>query len=170
METLPSWFGTEPTPKQAKTALMELNHVIYEIAFPHAMSQVAAGVTLRDIVTEYHTEIDLNNFRNWIHRDPERKALYYEAKAIGADAIEDEILTIADAKDSLEDVQRSALKINSRKWVLGVRDRKRYGDVKQLDVTNTTTVDIKGLIEQRDQQLMNGLTLDGESTVVQDNE
>lgn len=62
----------------------------------------------------------------WIRADPERLARFREAQEIGTELIEDEMIAIADAENSLEDVARSKLRIDTRKDVLGFRNRKRY--------------------------------------------
>jgi hypothetical protein len=44
------------------------------------------------------------------------------------------MIQIADANDSLEDVNRSKLRIDTRKWLMGADNRKQYGEVKTIDV------------------------------------
>lgn len=76
--------------------------------------------------------------RQWIHADETRKAQYYEAQAIGAEVLEDEILLIADGELQEgvlpNDTNRDKLRVDTRKWLLGVKNRNRYGEKKQIDV------------------------------------
>ena len=44
------------------------------------------------------------------------------------------MIQIADAADTVEDVQRSTLRINTRKFLLGVWNKKRFSEIKQQDV------------------------------------
>lgn len=76
--------------------------------------------------------------RLWIHSDPSRKEAYLEAKALGAEKVEEEMLLIADGGFQEgcipNDTNRDALRISTRKWLLGVWNRDRYGEKKQIDV------------------------------------
>ena len=51
-----------------------------------------------------------------------------------------EILEIADAVDSMEDVQRSKLRIESRQFLIKTWNRKRYGDIKTLEVNQSISI------------------------------
>ena len=167
INSIPSWLMVEQTDKllaRHPAVLRELTDHIYEIAFEKVLTQLVSGRTLDSILGEYHAEIETERFRSWIYKDPMRKQRYNSAMEIGTEALEDEILRIADGTGGdPEDVQRSTLKIGTRKWLMGVRNRRKYGDVKQLDVNNTTTVNIKNLLEQREAQLMN--VIEGEVLV-----
>lgn len=167
INTIPSWLMVDQADQllaRHPKVLKELTDQIYEIAFEQALVKLVSGRTLDSIIGEYHTPIEIDRFRSWIYKDPIRKQRYNNAMEIGTEALEDEILRIADGTTGdPEDVQRSTLKIGTRKWLMGVRNRRKYGDVKQLDVNNTTTVNIKNLLEQREAQLMN--VIDGEVLV-----
>lgn len=165
----PQWLlDCQPTAQRTPIEIRQLTDTIYNIAFEHVLEQTAANLNLPTILREYHTPIDCTKFRAWMLRDSVRKQRYYDAKAIGAECIEDEIFRIIDDTDSMEDLQRTKMRVDNRWKFLQIYDRKRYGDVKQLDITNQTTIDIKSLIEQRDNQLLNGVTLDGECRVESD--
>ncbi len=99
---------------------------------------IAAGQTLTSLCNKPNTP-EYNQMLKWVHSDPNRKERYYLAREIGAEKIEDGMLNIADGKDAngeptMDDVQRSTLRISTRKWLLGVWNRKRYGETKQVDV------------------------------------
>jgi hypothetical protein len=128
---------------RANNALREQT---YAIAFETFLERVADGLPLDTVCREYHTPIVPSRFRSWVYRDEKRKQAYMVAKAIGAEAIEDELLRISDGVKqdgsmSMDDVQRSTLRINTRKWLLGVWNRRRYGEVKHIEQTTTTRVD-----------------------------
>lgn len=57
---------------------------------------------------------------------------YARAREAQADALFDEMLEIAD--DSAEDVQRSRLKFDARKWMASKLQPKKYGDRQQVQV------------------------------------
>ena len=56
----------------------------------------------------------------------------------------------------MEDVQRSKLRIDTRKWVLGVWNKKRYGEVKQLDITSIQTVNIVDALAEARARVIDG--------------
>jgi len=125
-----------------------------EWVWEHALERCTAGETLTSICRDAHMP-DIERFRRWIFADPQRKARYYEAREAGAEKIEDEMLDIADG-EGMEDVQRSTLRINTRKWLLGVWNRKRYGESKQIDVNHTVDItDAMRAAEERAAMLHN---------------
>lgn len=128
----------------------EIEHRRYEAVFERFLDGVAQGQPLSAIVRDYPIEMEPTKIIRWIHRDPERKERYYEAQAIGAEVIACQMMEIADAKDSLEDVARSTLRVGTRKWLLGVFNRKRFGDVKQIEQNvSVSLVDAMGDARQR---------------------
>jgi len=96
----------------------------------------------------------------WVHKDPTRKQQYYDAQEQGTEALVDKMMEIAQGDDSLEDIARSTLRVNTIKWVVSARNRKRYGDTKQLDAN--FTIDLgKAMIEasQRQSELVKTITI-----------
>ena len=80
-------------------------------------------------------------------------AQYARARDIGLDCMADEILDIADdgqndtyvddegrEKVDFENVKRSILRVDTRKWYLSKLAAKRYGDKQQLDVNANLTL------------------------------
>ena len=127
-------------------AMVELAEQIYLGFFERVIIDLSNGINLKSIVKTDPRGIDPGKFRAWIHRDKERLRRYKEARAIGASAIEDEMIEIADAAHNpLEDVSRSKLKIDTRKDLLKVWDRDTYGDHKRVEVSSTQPVDIDHL-------------------------
>lgn len=62
----------------------------------------------------------------WIDEKPAFRDKYARARSDQADTLADEILDIADDGD--EDVQRSKLRVDARKWVASKLKPKKYGD------------------------------------------
>jgi hypothetical protein len=147
-------------PAQGNQAvLIELEKQSFGIAFESALEALAGGTTLTEFCHNYHMPISPVRFRTWMLQDNRRKNAYYGAKALWAEALEDELIRISDgigpdgqrgspnapSGPSLpEDVQRSTLRIATRKWIMEKSNRKRYGDVKHIEqtTTNTTTIDV----------------------------
>jgi hypothetical protein len=137
-------------------AIIELEKQSFGIAFESALEALAGGTTLTEFCHSYHMPISPVRFRTWMLQDNRRKNAYYGAKALWAEALEDELIRISDgigpdgqrgspnAPSLPEDVQRSTLRIATRKWIMEKSNRKRYGDVKHIEqtTTNTTTIDV----------------------------
>jgi hypothetical protein len=136
----PEWLAPPISSAQLAHIRRENEAAFYPAVFDRALDGIAAGKPLSQVVEEYPVPIDYTRLLQWIHRDENRKARYYEAQIVGADTIADQMIAISDASDNLEDVQRSTLRINTRKWLLGVWNRKRYGDVKQIE--QNVTIDM----------------------------
>lgn len=113
--------------------------------------RLAAGESLRSICRDDHMPVNRTIF-SWIHKDDVFLRQYEKAKERGCDAMAEEIFEIADDgsndwmekenKDgsnyealNSEHVQRSRLRIDTRKWYLSKIKAKKYGD--KLDTTVT---------------------------------
>ena len=113
----------------------------------HAVANSSNGLL---VICEQHPEFpSARTIREWIFQDPEFSLLYEKAKQEQADYLADEIVAIADTpligevirqtKDGTfaetgDNVQRSRLKIDARKWVAAKLKPKKYGD--KVDVTS----------------------------------
>ena len=154
---LPSWMTQAPTTSVAPKK--ELQEKQFEIFFETILDKISRGINLKEILRDDQRDFDYTQLLRWIHRDPQRKSRYYEAQEIGSEMIAAEILEIADG-DGLEDVQRSKLRIDSRQFLIKTWNRKRYGDVKTLEVNQN--ISITAALEQANQRLSIGRVIDAE--------
>lgn len=90
----------------------------------------------------------LQTMFNWMSRHPTFMERYARAKEAQMDAFAEEIVDIADdgTNDWMEDkdspgwrvngehIQRSRLRVDSRKWLMAKMRPKKYGDSSQVDV------------------------------------
>ena len=151
---LPSWMTIpQAIPKR------ELLEKQFEIFFETLLDKIARGINLKECLRDDQRDFDYTQLLRWIHKDPVRKSRYYEAQEIGSEMIAAEILEIADG-DGLEDVQRSKLRIDSRQFLIKTWNRKRYGDVKTLEVNQN--ISITAALEQANQRLIQGSVIDHE--------
>jgi len=139
----------------------------FEAVFDDIIEHIASGQPLTAFVEMRPLAFDYQRCLSWIMRDETRKNRYYEAQEIGAEIVSHQILGIADASDSLEDVARSTLRINSRKWLMGVWSRKRFGDIKQVD--QNITIDLSAAMQEAQQRLDNARTVEVLGRVVDGN-
>lgn len=102
------------------------------------LNKVSDGQSLASICREYPELPPAGVIRRWIYDDENLKKNYYKAQMIGSEKIVDEIVDIADGTDSKdgipEDVQRSMLRINTRKWLIEKWHRERYGKADSTQV------------------------------------
>ena len=152
--TLSTTSSQAPT-KAHSSAIKELEIQTWHIAFESILEKMSEGIPFDMACKSYNVPATVAplspaRIRTWIFSNPKRKNAYTVAKLIGAEAVEDELLRISDGlrpdgSASLDDVPRSALKINTRKWLLTVWNRDKYGDVKKVEQTTTTRVDHSSL-------------------------
>ena len=114
--------------------------------FNSIIESICGGKSLRDSLCIY--EVSQTSFYKWLDLDKEKKIQYTRAREERADKIFEDILKIADESENdiitnpdgtnrvnSEVVQRSKIRIDARKWMLGKMDSKKYGD------KNTTTLE-----------------------------
>ena len=143
METsVPSWLDyqtTSPTPadlprpsltlvKYPRTAeeltLMEITHENFMIA---ALDRIALGHPLKDIIEDDPRGISMVEFIRWVRKDKERLAQWREAEEIAAEVLIMQTLGIAEGKDSMEDTNRSTLRVQNNWRVAAAYSPKRFG-------------------------------------------
>lgn len=142
---VPTWLlppASMPALSSSELARLKRENeaALYDAFFERALQHIAEGNPLTAAIESYPAPIAPHRLLAWIHRDPERQRRYYEAQEVGAEVVASQMIDIADASDSIEDVQRSTLRINTRKWLLGVWNRKRFGETRQIDANVTVNL------------------------------
>jgi len=127
------------TVKQLKETI-RLQELEYEVAFELVLDRMISKMSFGAAVKEDHRELDQVNFLKWILKDTQRKERYYEAQAVRAELISEELIEIADGSNNLEDIERSKLRIKTRKEQMAIWNRKRFNDVRQIDITSNISV------------------------------
>lgn len=142
---LPEWLQTpqQPTPMDRKPPVSaitaaNLANVVYPNLFENALDRVMAGESITTIIDNDPRGIQLGRFMYWISRDPRRQQRYEDATRIAADMLSHTLIGIADATDSMEDVQRSALRIKARTYLMEKWHPRRYGDSKHVRIDQTS--------------------------------
>ena len=126
---------------------------------------IEQGKSLRDATIGL---IPRNTFYQWIDSDKIKANQYARACEERADLVFEEILSIAD--DQEDDVgydnegneitnhnviQRARLRVDSRKWMLGKMNPKKYGDKIQNEIT--TKIDLSDLTDEELRKKANDL-------------
>lgn len=157
-DALPTWLSAPdpetPVTSENKAVTRELLLAQYENIFMRVITEVAHGQPLHLVLKNDSRSIDYNDFYRWIKRDPERYSLFQEAQELRTEFHAGEIIQIADAEDSAEDVNRSKLRIETRKWLMGVHNKKRYGETKQIELN--TSISITDALAQANARLIEG--------------
>jgi len=130
---------------QDKRTAKQLLHLQYENMFENFIEQIYRGQSLRSLVVDDPRLISYEDFLRWIKRDPQRHERFKEAQEMRTEFLAGEILEIADGVDSVEPtsndtVNRDKLRIDTRKWLMGAHNKKRYGESKQIEVGGTISI------------------------------
>lgn len=117
-----------------------------EDIFNYICTEIEKGRALRNVLKDDKMP-STSTFYEWLELYPEKQKQYARATEIRAEAIFDDILSIADENDNdtyINDngievvnndvIQRSRLRIDARKWVLSKLNPKKFGE--KLDVTS----------------------------------
>jgi len=105
-------------------------------------NKISNGEALRNVIGEISTA----TFYTWVDKDEDKLKQYARAREERNDKIFEDMLIIAD--DQEEDmltinghetvnhnvINRSKIRLDTRKWMLGKLDSKKYGD--KIDVTS----------------------------------
>jgi len=125
--------------------------------FDKICKEIESGKSLRQVLRENDNMPSTQTLYVWIDKDPEKSKQYARSCETRADIIFDEMIEIADdgTNDYMtkpigdgievqvlnsEHIQRSRLRIDTRKWILSKMNPKKYGD--KTDIT-TNGKDIK---------------------------
>ena len=105
------------------------------------------GMSLRSALSQDNMPAS-ETFYKWLEADEQKSKQYAHACEKRADAIFEDILSIADdttrdkkpSKDGEditdnEVIQRSRLRVDARKWMLSKMNPKKYGENKSIDLT-----------------------------------
>jgi len=142
----PSTSLSDEAQREQRANRLAVRDVQFAGLFERAIDRLMMGQPLSSSVELDPRQPEYGHFIGWIHKDADRKRRYLEAQEIGAEVVANQLLEIADAEDSIEDVARSTLRINTRKWLLGVWNRKRFGETKQIE--QNVTIDLGGAMEE----------------------
>lgn len=112
----------------------------YPYLFETMLNKVREGVPMRTALSEDPRRINIGDFMAWVMHNQERKARYYEAQEVAAEVVAADLIPIADGENSIEDVSRSALRVATRRDLLKVWGRKRFGDPKHSEVGTVKTL------------------------------
>ena len=144
IQDVPEWL-TAPEPqipaiREATPTNREIMFMQFEYMFDHVLEQLAGGKTIKHTLDKDPRGYESAAYIDWIKKDPQRTSRYENAQLLFAEQLGAEIIEISDAEDSAEDVQRSKLRIDSRKWLMGVYNKRRYGETKTIEMGGSISI------------------------------
>lgn len=165
---LPAWLTgqLESTPGSTPASIPDSDPVKHLVTERNAryydlmgtvLAAIEGGCAPWDAIGHQLPSHERRTFMGWLMRDPERKRLLIEAQEVGSFGMYADTFSIVDGTDPTapgEDIARSRLRFEQRKWALGVTDRKRYGERKELDINQT--IDIRGAIADAKRRVIEG--------------
>ena len=143
---LPSWLSCpDPKPPRLSKSAKELLTLEYEQIFERVIEDIYRGKSLQSLIADDYRLISYEDFLRWIKRDPTRHERFKEAQEMRTEFIAGEILEIADGVGAIDPssndtVNRDKLRIDTRKWLMGAHNKKRYGESKQIELAGTVSI------------------------------
>lgn len=143
---LPNWLSCpDPTPPRPSKSAKELRHIEYEQIFERVVEDIYRGRSLQSLIEDDHRVVSYEDFLRWIKRDTQRHERFKEAQEMRTEFIAGEILEIADGVGAIDPtsndtVNRDKLRIDTRKWLMGAHNRKRYGESKSIELGGTISI------------------------------
>ena len=128
---------------------------MFDCMFERVLGEMVKGRTLKNVLDSDVRGVEYEAFFRWIKRDATRMERYKEAKELRSEWWAGRIIEIAEAEDSIEDVARSKLKIDTYKWLMSADNRRTYGDTKQIEVNQS--ISIVSALEQANNRLASAI-------------
>lgn len=113
---------------------------MFDCMFERVLGEMVKGRTLKNVLDSDVRGVEYEAFFRWIKRDAARMERYKEAKELRTEWWAGRLVEIAEADDSVEDVARSKLRIDTYKWLMGADNRRVYGDTKQVEINQSISI------------------------------
>lgn len=151
-QPLEELFVTTNVPAWMQPPKQDTSTLYTEWTWEEILRRVSEGQFLTHICKDPTMPQDYGRLLRWIMNDDSRKADYYHAQSIGTEMMVENALEVSEGAESAEDVQRSKLRVDTIKWVVGARNRVRYGDIKQVE--QTVKIDISDAMSKAQQRVI----------------
>lgn len=142
---------------------LEIERTRFEALFDTAVELIAGGSDVKALFEGDHRGLDFARFVSWVRRDPGRYERWKEAQRTAAEILFVRLPAMADgtvgtADGIPEDIQRSTLKVTTARWMMGVMNRERFGDVKQVEMN--TTIRLHSALQQARERVLTGVVIE----------
>ena len=164
---LPDWLSATPDPADQvrlpkfprSKERIEMEEMIFDIFFETFVDAIVTNANPLAVIRADPRGIDPGRFMRWIRRDKTRQERFEEAQEIASELLVYQNDDIAEGADSMEDIERSKLRLKQNEFKIKSWNKRRYGDSKQVDINMNNVIDMRALLDKRDNQLR---TLEGE--------
>jgi hypothetical protein len=95
--------------------------------FEGSIDRIALGHPLKDIIADDPRDIPIVEYLRWVRKDKTRKDRLKEAEEIAAEVLVMQTISIAAGDDSMEDTNRSTLRVNNNWKIAAAYSPKRFG-------------------------------------------
>lgn len=135
---LPDWLSAQPPAIPHGVAALtreqrELMHMDFGNIFSYFLECLVEGENIWKIFEDDPRGYTFSQFMRWVFADPERENAYNKAAEMSAELLQHELIPIADGIDTIEEIDRAKLRIATRKDVMAYRNKKKYGNIKQVE-------------------------------------
>ena len=120
----------------------------YQNVFEDFLEQVAAAEPPHKVLKDLKVG---PNYLAWVASDEVRRGLFYDAQQVATEHLASQILELTQNPPAPEDQYFIANKIKALQYLMKAWSRQRYGDVQQIELTNT--VDISGAMDAAQNRL-----------------
>lgn len=161
-QTLPSWMTPSDRADEngeIPFALLlpderQLEKTQFEQTFEYALGRLAEGAFIGSIIRNSPFKVHRGRFMTWVKNDSERWRRYNAAQQVGAEII---AANLADPEsdtinDLPMDVNMKRINFEIGKWYLGIVDRKRFAETKQVEINQS--ISITAALEQANGRLI----------------
>lgn len=144
---LPEWLQVDesslPYPPVAAPQTVAMLNVKFENMFERVIELVSTGRSFKSVVQGDPTIPSFEAFNRWMKKSPARMERFREAQEMASEIMASDILEIADGDSQSElpeEAARSRLRIDARKHLMASWNKRKYGDLKQLEVTGGISI------------------------------
>ena len=131
--TLPSWLDTDPTTSLSTAPVtrdptgITYRELQYTNLFESALDRLALGHQLLDICDDDPRGISAVEFLRWIKNDKERYNRFKESQELAAEFLVYGAIKAANGNDSMNDVNRDKLIVDTSLRIAGAWSPRKYG-------------------------------------------
>lgn len=166
-KSIPPWLAAPSSALVDKSAVTALMVTRCEVAFPRLMEMVCSGRDLKKAIREVYPDLDEGLFIRWMSKDKERNRIYREMKKFRAEVWTGKMLAhaVGDTGDTINDVSRDRLAVDTYKWLIQAQNKEEYGDVKQIEITQS--ISIRAALDQGNSRIIEAELVEDE--LIQEN-
>ena len=151
--SIPSWLEItqttsthNPSPTPSPTPLakypctseeLTLMELTFDNFFEGSIDRIALGHPLKDIIADDPRDISIVEYLRWVRKDKTRKERLKEAEEIAAEVLIMQTIGIAEGVDSMEDTNRSTLRVNNNWKIAAAYSPKRFGKEASMATGNS---------------------------------